>query len=205
MIAHRWALVAIALVTACGADGPGEDECFGVCGPGTRCAAGTCVVAEVAATPETTPPEDAKRSRRGRRRRADDAPDGAAIDGAAYQPVDDRKIPRYDPDATVVLDPAAGSERLDDTRVRASLRALEPAFDRCIADAVAAGIDVGSGEVRFELGVAPSGKVTGVNARAPAALRDAGVDGCLRKAIYEHRFPGYDGPPMGVDYSFEYG
>jgi hypothetical protein len=198
-------LVAIVLAVAC-SDGPSPSECYGVCGEGTRCEAGRCIVAaEPAAAVEPTP-DEGKRGRKGKRRaRAGEADVAGDSDAAAsYQPVSDRHIPAYDAKATTVLGDA-GSERLDDGVVRKELRKLEPGFDRCIADAVAGGVTVGNGRVDFVFGLTASGKVDGVNAKAPAAIRDAGIVPCLRKVIFDHRFPRYDGPPMGVDYSFEVG
>jgi len=188
--------------------GPGADAaaCYGVCGEGTRCESGRCIA--IAAAPEEAKPgvPEAKAGKRGRKRGAasGDAVDARA-DGATYQPVADGHIPRYDATATTVLDPDAGSERLGDHTVRAELRGLEPAFDRCIADAVAGGVTIAAGRVDFVFGLSAKGKVTGVTAKAPAALRDTGILGCLRKVIYDHRFPTYDGPPMGVDYTFDVG
>ncbi|MBX7080573.1 MAG: hypothetical protein K1X88_15345 [Nannocystaceae bacterium] len=205
MLSRRQTLIASALL-ACG-DAGDPSRCFDVCGEGTRCEAGRCIAAApsepepVAAAP--APVRKGKGRRRGRGASDDDDGSDAPAPAGGYTPVDDSRVPRYDASATVVLDPAAGSERLDDTTVRAHLRKLEPSFDRCIADAVTAGVTVGSGRVDFVFGLAPSGKVTGVTAKAPAAIRDSGVIPCLRTVVFEHRFPDYDGPPMGVDYSFE--
>lgn len=211
MSRSRWLLACAGLSAAIACDrGPDASTCFDVCGEGTRCEAGKCVVAAVAAEPAPPEPEAKRGGRRGRRRPRTggegSGDDGDASDApASYVPVDDRRIPKYDATATTVLDPAAGSERLDDGIVRAHLRKLEPALDRCIADAATAGVNVGSGRVDFVFGLSASGKVTGVTAKAPAAIRDAGIVPCLRQVVFEHRFPSYDGPPMGVDYSFEVG
>ncbi len=187
-------------------EGPDAARCFDICGDGTRCEAGRCVVALAAPAPAVAPAPEAKSGKRGRRRAGVAAADGQAESGdavVAYQPVADRHIPKYNASATTVLDPDAGSERLGDGVVRGELRQLEPAFNACIADAVAGGVDVGRGQVAFVFGLTAKGKVSGVTATAPAKLRDSGVLGCLRQVVFSHRFPTYDGPPMGVDYSFE--
>jgi hypothetical protein len=200
-VAEAVTIAAVLLGLACNG-GPGATECYGVCGEGTRCEAGRCIATTSSVASVVPEPDEAKRGRKGKRRaRADDGDGDAAV---SYQPVSDRHIPAYDAKATTVLGDA-GSERLDDGTVRKELRELEPAFDRCIADAVAGGVDVGNGKVDFVFGLTAAGKVDGVNAKAPAAIRDSGIVPCLRKVIFDHRFPRYDGPPMGVDYSFEVG
>lgn len=200
--AMRLACVAVLLAVACSEGSPGLAECYGVCGEGTRCESGRCVVAVPSPAPDEPAPDDEKRGRKGKRRAR--GVDGESDVASSYQPVSDKHIPAYDAKATTVLGDA-GSERLDDTVVRKELREIEPAFNRCIADAAEAGVTVGNGRVDFVFGLTASGKVDGVNAKAPAAIRDAGIVPCLRKAIFDHRFPRYDGPPMGVDYSFEVG
>ncbi len=195
---RRW--VGLLLLAACG-DAPGAAECFGICGDGTHCVAGRCVAIAAAPEPVAVEPDDPKRGRKGKRRARGGEGEGDAV--AAWSPISDRDVPRYDPKAQTAL--GEGSERPDDATVRAELRRLEPAFDRCIADAAAAGVTIGTGRVEFELGLTPTGKVAGVNAKAPPAIRESGVVPCLRKVIYDHRFPKYDGPPIPVDYSFEIG
>jgi hypothetical protein len=165
-----------------------------------------CVVAEDEVEPVVADaPEEGKRRRgKGRRRSDADEPTDDAAAPATYQPVDDSRIPRHDPNATRVLD-ADGSERPDDATIRAHLRKLEPAFDRCIADAVAGGVRFANGRVEFDLGIAATGRVSGVTAKAPPAIQSTGVVSCLRKVIFDHRFPTWDGPPMDVEYGFDIG
>lgn len=196
---------ALALAAAC-ADTTVGSDCHGVCGRGTRCVQGMCVAAEDEVEPVVDDaPDDAKRRRGNGRRRADaDEPTEDAAAPATYQPVDDSRIPRHDPNATRELD-ADGSERPDDATIRAHLRKLEPAFDRCIADAVAGGVRFANGRVEFDLGIAASGRVSGVTAKAPPAIQSTGVVSCLRKVIFDHRFPTWDGPPMDVEYGFDIG
>jgi hypothetical protein len=193
---------ALLVAVACGSD-PGAQDCHRVCGPGTRCDAGLCVVAKAAAPQEEAPDEPlTKGKRRGRGRGRDGVENEATapIDGAPLD--DDSSVPGYDRDADQVIDMKAGSERLPDETVRAEMRKLEPAFDRCIAAAVGRGAEVSPGKIDFGFAVDPSGKVAGVNVRAPAGIEQAGVIPCLRKAVFAHRFPSWDGPRADVDYSF---
>ncbi len=194
-------LVAAMVGAACG-DQANQSNCHGVCGEGTRCEAGRCIAVAPPTAASDPAADEGKRGRKNKGRARAGEADGESAAAPSYQPVSDRHIPAYDAKATTVLGDA-GSERLADEVVRRELRGLEPAFNRCIADAVAGGVTVGGGRVDFVFGLTASGKVDGVNAKAPAAIREAGIVPCLRKVIFDHRFPRYDGPPMGVDYSFE--
>ena len=186
-------------------DDEAAENCHGVCGKGTRCEEGMCVVAErQQADRAALAQERGERRARGRGREGKRGDAAIAPARGRGRGVDGRAIPQYDPTATRELDPAAGSERLDDAVVRSHFQRLEPAFDRCIAGAIADGAAVPSGSVKFKLGIAASGEVIGVSARAPADL-DAAVVPCLRKAVFDHRFPKFDGPTMDVDYAFEIG
>ena len=51
--------------------------------------------------------------------------------------------------------------------------------------------------------VGGDGKVLSVSASAPAAIRESGAIPCIRKAVYDHRFPSRDGPAMAVDLRFD--
>jgi hypothetical protein len=44
-----------------------------------------------------------------------------------------------------------------------------------------------------------------VNVKAPTHLQVFGIVPCLRKAVYDARFPSWDGPPMRVEYRFAVG
>jgi len=192
-------LAVASLLVACACDpSPGAEACFGVCGEGTRCVASECVVAEPEppeAEPEA-PTKKKRRRRRGRRKRGADAEPG-------FEPEDDSHVPGFDPDADKTLDMKAGTERLSDREIRAHLSRLEPKFNRCIATSALAHEDALKGELDFVLSIQPSGKVGGVTVKASGNLGTAGVVPCARKVVYGHRFPSFDGNPMGVDYSFK--
>lgn len=181
-----------------------------MCGEGTVCKAGMCVVAEADAKAEPVIEEEfdaktGKRRRGGRRGGADE--DGEAVaEGEAFTPVDDSDVAEFDANKTQVVDMKAGTERLDDELVRAHLRRLEPQFNECIETAAEQSEEeLRGGDVDFVFGIAPSGKVDGVTVKAPAHLRVFGIVPCLRKVLAGHRFPKFDGPAMGVDYSFDVG
>ncbi|GEM_PF-1127950 len=187
--------------------------CGGACGEGTRCEVDRCVVEAAEAEAETDPELDADSDRPGkkrrRRRRAgrggghDGADVGDEGQGSAGPPLDDdSRVPRYDPDATQTIAMSDGSGRLSDRDVDRELAKLDGRFERCTLDANQRVDSLGKGRVSIKFGVDGKGKVTGVNVGAPANLKAAGIVPCVRKAVYGHKFPAFDGPVMRVSSSF---
>ena len=76
------------------------------------------------------------------------------------------------------------------------------ANQRCIADVSAASPDL-RGTVAIKARVLGSGKVESVSATAPASIRESGAIPCIRKAVYDHRFPSFDGPGSAIDLHFD--
>lgn len=170
-----------------------------MCGEGTKCEAGKCVVAEAEAPePEPAPEQKGKKKRR-RRSGGSSAKQGEP----GFTPEDDSSVPGYDPEATKTMDMKAGTERLSDREIRAHLAKLEPKFNACIEKSALAHEGSLKGELDFVLSIEPSGKVGGVTVKASGNLKEAGVVPCARKVVYGHRFPSFDGSTMGVDYSFK--
>jgi hypothetical protein len=199
---------AVVLAGACACDrGPGPDRCYDVCGAGTQCVQRRCVIADAADLEEAEPEDDGsgKKRRRGRRGRGKGGAE-PAIDASDFKPVDDSHIPRYDANRVQHIDMKSGTERLADETIRAHLRRLESKFNRCIEVAASySPEEIASGDVDFVFSIEKSGKVSGINVKAPKHLRVFGIVPCLRKTVYDHAFPSYDGPPTGVDYSFKVG
>ena len=155
---------------------------------------------EVEAAPEE---EESKGKKRKGKRRKKGAEGGETAVAAAGAKVDDSHVPRFDRTKTKTIGEGTGSERLSDNVINRELAKLDGAFQRCITKAAAAAEgELGSGRVKYEFGVAPSGKVTGVNVSAPAELKALGVDSCVRVALYGHSFPSFDGLEMGATGSF---
>lgn len=179
-------------------------DCGGFCGDGTSCHDGLCVPATVEEAPPTEPEKRKRKSRR-KRKRSDDGGDAAAAadDLPPFVAVDDSKIPPYREKKSQVLELDGDGERLSDDVVQAHLRRIEPKFDQCLRTAAMySDEDLGKGDIDVVLGITSSGKVTGVTAKAPANLRVFGIVPCVRKAVYSHRFPAFEGVDMHVDYSF---
>jgi len=178
--------------------------CDGRCGEGTRCEDETCIVDAVEVPPEepTTKKKGRKRRRRGKGSRAG-SPSGDAgeVPEASAPRVDDSHIPAFS-NGPQALDLNGGSERLSDAQVRGVVRKLTPKFQRCVG-AASTGDTPLRGKVKITARVNGDGKVSQVSATAPASIRDSGAVPCIRKAVFDQRFPTYDGPSMGVDLSFE--
>ncbi|MEE9382248.1 MAG: hypothetical protein V3V08_02400 [Nannocystaceae bacterium] len=175
-------------------------DCGGKCGPGTLCQEGRCALA---AAPEETEQTKATPSKRKRRRKKKRADHNSATDLPPFKPVNDSHVPRFNPNKTKTMDMDGSGERLSDRAVQAQLRRLEPRFNKCLEIAALHSEDeLGSGDIDLMLGIASTGRVTGVNARAPSNLKVFGILPCVRKAVYAHRFPTFDGLEMGVEYSF---
>jgi len=173
--------------------------CGGVCGDGTVCSEDRC---EIAPPEVDTPPEDdgkKKRRRRGRRGRKGASEQALA---AGFVPVDDSSVPRFNPKAEQSMDMDSGTGRLSDRQVDQELAKLDGTFQGCVKTAAKYADELGTGTVKMNFGVDGKGKVTGVNVRAPENLAAWGIVPCVRKAVYGHRFPAFDGPIMRVESSF---
>ncbi len=194
------ATTAVLFIAACDPT-PGPDACYGVCGEGTHCEAGKCVVAELE-EPEPEP-EAASGKKKKRRRRGRKGSGASKDEGSSFKAEDDSNVPGYDPKAAKGLDMNAGTDRLADRTIRQHLSRLEPKFNKCIEKSALAHEESLKGELDFVLSIQPSGKVGGVTVKASGNLKKAGVVPCARKVVYGHRFPSFDGSTMGVDYSFK--
>lgn len=114
-------------------------------------------------------------------------------------------MPRYNANRTQKIGMDDGSERLSDFKVKNHMKRLESKFNDCIERAAMASDVALSGTVKFTIGVEPTGKVWGVTVKAPGSMKKAGVVACIRVVVHKSRFPTWDGPSMGVDYSFDVG
>ena len=185
------------------------EDCGGICSDGTICEAGRC---ELAPLDEPEEPEvaeadgdDGKRKRRRRRGAGDDGGgegEGEVLADGGPPIDDDSHVPRFNPDADQSISMSDGSGRLSDGQIDAELAKLDRPFQACVRDASQRVTDLGTGTVKYGFGIDGRGKVTGVNVTAPANLKDAGIVPCVRKAVYGHRFPAFDGPTMKVNSSF---
>jgi hypothetical protein len=175
------------------------EDCGGACGEGTTCIEQRCEVAVAEVVEQEDDKKGKKKRKRGRKKKGGSGGEGST----ELVRVNDSHVPRFNPKKAKVIEEGTGSERLSDRTIDRTLKKLDPKFQDCIKKAVmASDEDVKSGRVVYEFGIGPSGKVTGVNVRAPAHLKALGVDSCTRVAVYGLRFPSFDGLEMGAEGSF---
>ena len=116
--------------------------------------------------------------------------------------VDDSRVPQFSNAEPQALDMKAGTERLSESELDRHFAKVTPQIQRCVTTASAYG-EIGAGSLKFKLRVLPSGKVESVSLTAPASLRVWGIPSCARRAVYDHRFPAYDGAAMGVTFGVD--
>ncbi|PCC75167.1 hypothetical protein SAMN02745121_03625 [Nannocystis exedens] len=218
-------LAALALAASFACEPAPKPDCPAPCEPGSTCVEGQCVADAPVATPV---PDDGKKKKKRRKKKrvrrttaGSTAAGGAAPAPAAddeigeveeaepaadklppFVPVDDRKIPQFSNDKAQTIDLEAGSERPSERVLDQHFAKITPKITDCVITASRYG-DVGSGRLAIQLRLQPSGKVESVSVKAPASLNVWGIVPCARKAVYDHRFPSYDGPSVGVDFAVD--
>lgn len=174
-----------------------QDPCRGFCGPQSQCKDRRCEIAPARSEPSPLAKKPASRKKTRRRR-----PTASA--GVKLPWANDRKVPAFKANAVQQIQANDESGRLDQHDIDAVLAKLQPAWIRCVERAdTRAGGELPEGRVRLSFGVNGSGKVTGVSAKAPKALRIFGIVPCVRLAIYGARFPAYRGPDTRVESHFD--
>ncbi|MBL9105035.1 MAG: hypothetical protein JNL82_29085 [Myxococcales bacterium] len=123
-----------------------------------------------------------------------------------FKPIDDKKIPQFDPNAVRRLDMNAGEEQLNEPVLMSNMRDVEYEINKCLSLASCyEGSSLKSGGLDFKFRLGGDGKVESVSVTAPPQLTVWGIVPCTRKAIFDHQFPKFDGPAMTVTYSIEIG
>jgi len=119
-----------------------------------------------------------------------------------FEPVDDTEIPRLDPERQRATTMYNGDESLDDKALLLHLDTATTEVLGCVTMAACYDAeDVPAGEIEFAFEVDPGGRVQAVDVDPSEGLDRWGVAACARKAIYETRFPSYDGGHLIVSYS----
>lgn len=202
-------IIGLSLTTGCrGGATKNPGECGGLCGDGTKCSdEGYCVVDYLSACTSDYDESDSS---------VDDGGDlrppitdwGQCKEDIAtlpeFVPVDDSHVPQYDPSAPRKLDMNAGEEQLAEDTVNRHMREIEYSLNECFSRTACYNNGVfPSGTIAFAFRLVGSGQVESVQVEAPAEMNIFSTVQCARKAIYEHKFPEYDGPAMTISYSVE--
>ena len=113
-------------------------------------------------------------------------------------------VPSFDPDATTELT-SDGGERPDEFVLLGAFERQRAQMDRCVEQAKG-GEDVTlQGTATMEVLLNPEGaRPLGINAEVSSdAPENPGLVDCLRSATASAPYPGYDGPPVVVEFDFE--
>lgn len=113
-------------------------------------------------------------------------------------------VPTFDPNATTELS-SDGAERPDEYVLLGAFENQRARMDRCV-EAAKDGADVQlQGTATMEVLLNPAGKrPLGVNGKVSEdAPTDTSLVECLRAATAAAPYPGYDGPPVIVEFDFE--
>ena len=113
-------------------------------------------------------------------------------------------VPNFDPNATTELT-AEGGERPDELVLLGACERQRGQMDRCVDEAKSGNDVTFEGTATMEVLLNPAGaRPLGINGRASEdAPKDAGLMECLRSATASAPYPGYDGPPVIVEFDFE--
>ena len=113
-------------------------------------------------------------------------------------------MPTFDPNASTTLD-SDGAERPDEFALLGAFERQHQAMDRCVEQAKD-GQDVTlTGTATMEVLLNPAGhRPLGINGTVSEdAPQDTSFVECLRAATASAPYPGYDGPPLLVEFDFE--
>ena len=199
--------------TACKRSGDSSSpggECGGLCGKGTRCDGNMCVVdysQDICSAPAETNETPVVPMKPPITSWGECYQDRSELP-KKFKAVDDRSIPQFDPDAPRPVDMNGnnGDEQLNESLLNANMRDIEYAINECLATAACyQGSSLPDGRIDFVFRLPGTGKIDAITVTAPTGLAVFGVVPCARKAIAEHSFPSYDGPPMTVRYNIQIG
>ncbi|MCA9688893.1 MAG: hypothetical protein R3A51_18015 [Nannocystaceae bacterium] len=182
-------------------------ECGGRCGDGTKCQDGQCVVDYLAVCrPDDYDPDGGDEDNTQMRPPIDTwgQCQEDASDLPPFKPVDDSHVPQYDPNKARTLSMDIGDEQLAEDTINAHMRDVEYALNECFSRAACYNNGVfPSGTIEFVFRLEGSGQVESVKVTAPEEFNIFSAIQCARKAVYDHKFPSYDGPGMTISYAVE--
>jgi hypothetical protein len=121
-----------------------------------------------------------------------------------YEPVDDSHVPGLDPARTRLTNMDAGETTVHNEALLQCLDQATTEVLQCVSVSACyddRALEPGSIDLKFEVG--PNGKVRGVDVEPTPGLDHTGIRECARLAIWDTKFPGFDGADMVVDYQLD--
>ncbi len=121
-----------------------------------------------------------------------------------YTPVDDEDVPSLDPKRSRLTNMDAGGATIHNEALLTNLDQATAEVLACVSVSACyddRALEPGSIDLNFE--VAPSGEVRGVDVEPTAGLDHTGIRQCARRAIWDTKFPAFDGADMVVSYSLD--
>lgn len=121
-----------------------------------------------------------------------------------YEPVDDGHVPKLEAKRTRATNMDAGDAVIHNEALLEHLNRATTEVLSCVS--VSACYDarpLEPGTIDFVFEVAPSGDVRAVNVEPTAGLDHTGIRECSRLAIWDTKFPAFDGADMLVSYALD--
>lgn len=116
----------------------------------------------------------------------------------------DARVPEFDAARNRASNMQRGNERLQDIDLHEHMMGMQGQIFACV-DLVAcyedgAELD-GAGDLDFDFELRPDGRVAAVSVEASPGLDHPSVVACARQAMFDYRFPSYDGGQMMIEYT----
>lgn len=127
-----------------------------------------------------------------------------AHDIPPYKPVDDGHVPGLDPQRSRLTNMDAGEATIHNEALLQHLNHATAEVLACVSVSACYDdrpLEPGSIDLAFEL--APNGDVRGVDVEPTAELDHKGIRECARRAIWDTKFPAFDGADMVVSYRLD--
>lgn len=121
-----------------------------------------------------------------------------------FTPVDDSHVPGLDPERSRLTNMDSGEKTIHNEALLGHLDHATVEVLECISVSNCYDerpLEPGWIDLRFEL--APTGKVRGVDVEPSAGLDHKGIRACSRVAIWDTKFPAFDGADMVVTYKLD--
>ncbi|MEM7157286.1 MAG: hypothetical protein AAF799_30855 [Myxococcota bacterium] len=121
----------------------------------------------------------------------------------AVETLVDSTIPEFNAGRNRASNMNRGNQRLQDVDLHQHLMGVQGQIFACV-DLAACYEDgsrlSGGGDLDFDFELSPNGRVAAVSVQPSPGLDHPSVVACARQAMYDYRFPSYDGGQMMIEY-----